>query len=267
MRGVNAAGGGSASARVGGTPMFAIPNRPTGFAADAGDAVVDLSWVDPEDSTIDKYQLLQIIQGGKLTTASTDDPVVRGDGFGISVAADGDTAVVGAYQDDDATNDNSGSAHVFTWNSSNSNWEQKAKLTASDAATTTSSALPWRSTATPSSWERTKTTATKAPPTSSPGIRVTVIGNRRPSSPLPTPPRTTSSALPWRSTATPSSWERTKTTATKAPPTSSPGIRVTVIGNRRPSSRFRRRHERRVRHCRGGRRRHHRRGSAPKRRR
>ena len=134
VRGVNAAGGGSASARVGGTPTFAIPNRPTGFAADAGDAVVDLSWVDPEDSTIDKYQLLQIIQGGKLTTASTDDPVVRGDGFGISVAADGDTAVVGAYQDDDATNDNSGSAHVFTRSSSAAPWSWSAKLTASDAA-------------------------------------------------------------------------------------------------------------------------------------
>ncbi len=134
VRGVNAAGEGLASARAGGTPTFAIPVRPTGFAADAGDAVVDLTWVNPEDSTIDKYQLLQIIQGGKLTTASTDDPVVRGDGFGISVAADGDTAVVGAYQDDDATNDNSGSAHVFTRNSSAAPWSWSAKLTASDAA-------------------------------------------------------------------------------------------------------------------------------------
>ena len=133
VRGVNAAGGGSASARAGGTPTFAIPNRPTGFAADAGDAVVDLSWVDPEDSTIDKYQLLQIIQGGKLTTASTDDPVVWGDGFGISVAVDGNTAVVGAYKDDDAGAD-SGSAHVFTRSSSIAPWNWAAKLTADDAA-------------------------------------------------------------------------------------------------------------------------------------
>ena len=133
VRGMNAAGGGSASARVGGTPTFAIPNRPTGFAADAGDAVVDLSWVDPEDSTIDKYQLLQIIQGGKLTTASTDDPVVWGDGFGISVAVDGNTAVLGAYKDDDAGAD-SGSAHVFTRSSSIAPWNWAAKLTASDAA-------------------------------------------------------------------------------------------------------------------------------------
>ena len=133
VRGVNAAGAGLASARARGTPTFAIPNRPTGLAADAGDTVVDLSWDDPEDSTIEKYQLLQIIQGGKLTTASTDDPVVRGDGFGISVAVDGNTAVVGAYRDDDAGAD-SGSAHVFTRSSSTAAWSWAAKLTASDAA-------------------------------------------------------------------------------------------------------------------------------------
>ena len=133
VRGVNAAGGGFASAGAGGTPTFAIPNRPTGFAADAGDAVVDLSWDDPEDSTIDKYQLLQITQGGKLTTASTDDPVVRGDGFGISVAVDGNTAVVGAYKDND-DGANSGSAHVFTRSSSTAPWSWSAKLTADDAA-------------------------------------------------------------------------------------------------------------------------------------
>ena len=135
VRGVNAAGGGLASDRAGGTPTFAIPDPPDGLTADAGDAVVDLTWVDPEDSTIEKYQLLQIIQGGKLTAASTDDPVVRGDGFGISVAVDGDTAVVGAYQDDDATNgDNSGSAHVFARSSPTAPWSWSAKLTASDAA-------------------------------------------------------------------------------------------------------------------------------------
>ena len=59
--------------------------------------------------------------------------MVRGDGFGISVAVDGDTAVVGAYQDDDATNgDNSGSAHVFARSSPTAPWSWSAKLTASD---------------------------------------------------------------------------------------------------------------------------------------
>ena len=46
------------------------------------------------------------------------------------MAVDGDTIVVGAHQNDS----NKGAAYVFTWNSSNSKWEQKAKLTASDAA-------------------------------------------------------------------------------------------------------------------------------------
>ena len=134
VRGVNAAGASFASAGAGGTPTFALPDPPDGLTADTDDTVVDLSWVDPEDSTIEKYQMLQI-QGGKLTAASTDDPVVRGDGFGISVAADGDIAVVGAYQDDDATNgDNSGSVHVFTRSSSAAPWSWLAKLTASDAA-------------------------------------------------------------------------------------------------------------------------------------
>ena len=139
VRGVNAAGAGLASARAGGTPTFAIPNRPTGFAADAGDTVVDLTWDDPEDSTIGKYQLLQITQGRMLTASSTDDPVARGDGFGISVAVDGNTAVIGVYQDDhtddDATNGaNSGSAHVFTRSSPADPWSWVAKLTADDAA-------------------------------------------------------------------------------------------------------------------------------------
>ena len=133
VRGVNAAGAGFASAGAGGTPTFALPDPPDGLTADTDDTVVDLTWVNPEDSTIDKYQLLQITQGGKLTAASTDAPVVRGDGFGISVAVDGNTAVVGAYRDDDDGAD-SGSAHVFTRSSSTAPWSWAAKLTADDAA-------------------------------------------------------------------------------------------------------------------------------------
>ena len=133
VRGANAAGGGLASDRVGGTPTFTIPDAPDGLTADTDDTVVDLSWVDPEDSTIEKYQLLQITQGGKLTAASTDDPVVRGDGFGISVAVDGNIAVVGAHQDDD-DGTNSGSAHVFTRSSFAAPWRWAAKFTADDAA-------------------------------------------------------------------------------------------------------------------------------------
>ncbi len=138
VRGVNAAGAGLASARAGSTPMFAIPDPPDGLTADAGDAVVALTWDDPEDSTIGKYQLLQITQGRMLTASSTDDPVARGDGFGISVALDGNTAVIGVYQDDHTddgnTIGNAGSAYVFTRSSSTDPWSWAAKLTADDGA-------------------------------------------------------------------------------------------------------------------------------------
>jgi len=55
-----------------------------------------------------------------------------GDRFGISVAVSGDTAVIGAYNDDHAGGTNAGSAYVFV--RSGGVWTQQAKLTASDAA-------------------------------------------------------------------------------------------------------------------------------------
>ncbi len=54
-----------------------------------------------------------------------------GDWFGFSVSVSGDTAVIGAYLDDDGGRD-SGSAYVFR--RSGTSWVQEAKLTASDAA-------------------------------------------------------------------------------------------------------------------------------------
>ncbi len=53
------------------------------------------------------------------------------DDFGISVCISGDTAVIGAYTDDD-NGDNSGSAYIFCF--IDSNWVQEAKLLASDGA-------------------------------------------------------------------------------------------------------------------------------------
>ena len=52
-----------------------------------------------------------------------------GDGFGDSVSLYGDTAIVGAYRDDDS-GAGSGSAYVFV--RSGSSWTQQAKLTAND---------------------------------------------------------------------------------------------------------------------------------------
>ena len=66
---------------------------------------------------------------GVKLTASDRAPY---DNFGISVAVDGETVVVGAPGDDDNGTD-SGSVYVFT--NTNGVWSQAAKLTASDGAT------------------------------------------------------------------------------------------------------------------------------------
>jgi len=65
-------------------------------------------------------------QQAKLTAS---DAAER-DRFGISVSISGDTAIVGASDDDDA-GPNSGSAYVFV--RSGTTWTEQAKLTASDA--------------------------------------------------------------------------------------------------------------------------------------
>ncbi|HEX2619839.1 MAG TPA: hypothetical protein VHL11_06825 [Phototrophicaceae bacterium] len=54
------------------------------------------------------------------------------DHFGISVALNGDSALVGSYNDDVGANANQGSAYVFT--RSGTNWTEQTKLTASDGA-------------------------------------------------------------------------------------------------------------------------------------
>ena len=65
-------------------------------------------------------------QLAKLTAADG----AKGDVFGISVALDGDTALIGADLDDD-NGENSGSVYVYT--RSKGTWSQQAKLTAADA--------------------------------------------------------------------------------------------------------------------------------------
>ena len=52
-----------------------------------------------------------------------------GDHFGISVAIDGDYAIVGAYEEDTGGS-NAGSAYIFT--KSGSSWSQQAKIQGSD---------------------------------------------------------------------------------------------------------------------------------------
>ena len=109
--------------------LVAQPAAAGELAAVAGDEQVKLTWNDPVAGSppIAKYQLLQL-DPSKLTASDG----LRGDEFGISVAVDGDTAVIGAYLDDTTNGDNSGSAYVFTKVSGV--WRQAAKLTASDGA-------------------------------------------------------------------------------------------------------------------------------------
>jgi hypothetical protein len=61
----------------------------------------------------------------------TASDAAQDDFFGLSVAINGDVAIVGAHLNDDAGNA-SGSAYVFVRNGDT--WQQQAKLTASDAA-------------------------------------------------------------------------------------------------------------------------------------
>ena len=62
----------------------------------------------------------------------TNDDGAAGDLFGDSVSVSGDTAVIGAYFDDDKGTD-SGSAYVFV-RAADGTWSQQAKLTAADGA-------------------------------------------------------------------------------------------------------------------------------------
>ena len=68
-------------------------------------------------------------QVAKLTASDA----AAGDNFGISVAIDGNTIVIGAHYDDDAGFD-SGSVYVFHTSDGGVTYAQVAKLTASDAA-------------------------------------------------------------------------------------------------------------------------------------
>ena len=73
--------------------------------------------------------LLVTNETAKLTASDG----ATGDWFGFSVSVYNNTAVIGAYYDDD-NGSNSGSAYVFEKNSTSGNWMQKEKLLASDGA-------------------------------------------------------------------------------------------------------------------------------------
>ena len=128
VRAKNSAGEGDSSENAGPITLDAQAAVPGGFTADVGNTQVGLEWDDPEDDSIDEYQVLQI-NPSKLMALDR----VRGDRFGSSVAVDGDTAVIGAPEDDHDNNRlRSGSAYVFIKDPGSGEWSQKGKLTASD---------------------------------------------------------------------------------------------------------------------------------------
>ena len=112
-----------------------VPTAPANFTATPGDGMAALSWADPGNTTITKYELLQLAEESGLIASDA----AKNDRFGVSVAVDDDTAVVGAFQptytDPDTSLDVSrpGAAYVYT-KDSNGAWSQQAKLTASDGA-------------------------------------------------------------------------------------------------------------------------------------
>ena len=103
------------------------PAQPTGLSATVFSKQVTLDWYgpDPPDTSISGYEYLHA-QISKLTASDG----AAGDLFGHSVAVDGGTAVVGAFEDESGK----GAAYVLVKDSSSGAWSQVAKLTASDGA-------------------------------------------------------------------------------------------------------------------------------------
>ena len=106
-------------------------------AADGDVAVVGAYWDDDAGEKSGSAYVYERNAGGigtwrQVQKLTASDASV-GDTFGQAVAVDGDVAVVGAPEDDDAGN-SSGSAYVFERNAGGTNaWSQVIKLTASDA--------------------------------------------------------------------------------------------------------------------------------------
>ena len=128
VRSVNDAGNDPSAEFVSATPELAIPGKATGLSAQAGNRRVYLNWDRSDDSTITGYQVL----GHQQTKLSAGSDGQNKGQFGESVAMDGGTVVVGAYQHDVNTYSNAGEAYVFVRRSSG--WRRQVELSASDGA-------------------------------------------------------------------------------------------------------------------------------------
>ena len=130
VRAVNSVGNSIASGEA---SAPTAPAAPVNLTAMPLDMQVQLTWDDPANTTITKHELLQLAEESELIASDA----AKNDRFGVSVAVDDDTAVVGAFQPDyvdSGTNvSRPGAAYVYT-KDSNGAWSQQAKLTASDGA-------------------------------------------------------------------------------------------------------------------------------------
>lgn len=106
-----------------------------GRAALSGDtAVVGADRADPAGVTDAGAAYVFVRSGGIWSQQSklTADDAAANDEFGVLVAVDGDTAIVGSWLDDNAGGADAGAAYVFV--RSGGVWTQQAKLTAGDAS-------------------------------------------------------------------------------------------------------------------------------------
>ena len=120
---------------LGVSPYTRTGTLPDGLSISGGILSGTLTTPDTYDFTLTSQLILapdgNWTQQAKINATDKDDR----DFFGRSVAisSDGNTAIVGAYQEDPGGNDyiNAGSAYIFT-RDSNGNWTQQAKINATD---------------------------------------------------------------------------------------------------------------------------------------
>ena len=105
-------------------------------AIDGATIVAGARYDDDDGSNSGSVYVFRTSDGGATygqVAKLTASDAASNDEFGISVAIDGATVVVGAYGDDD-DGSNSGSVYVFRTSDGGATYGQVAKLTASDAA-------------------------------------------------------------------------------------------------------------------------------------
>jgi len=84
----------------------------------------------PGGAGSDEGSTYVFVRSGTTWSEQAQLTALDSDLFGVSVALDGETAIIGSWADDIAANNAQGSAYVFT--RSGTSWTQEARLTASD---------------------------------------------------------------------------------------------------------------------------------------